>query len=139
MGRNISTASSFSDVAYALCSFGGAGGSYYRLLDANFKPARRIPRLATVAAPISVSGYASYGTVTPSGFGASVDPPFALGAWSGPANTNGNSYYYDGLIQQAVDYGGANSQPSSSNGQLSNYTGRTGELGHDLWNLDASG
>lgn len=139
MGRNVSTQSSYSDVAYALCSFGGNGGNYYRLLDANFKPARRVPGLVAVAAPISVSQYASYGTVAPSGFGAALDPAFALGAWSGYANGSGNSTFYDGLLQQAIVYGGGTSQPSMNNGQLSHYTGRTGEFGHDLWHLDPAG
>lgn len=78
LGRNDAPAS---DVRYAVCNFGGSGGSYYRLLDEDFKPARQIPNLAPAMAPISVSGYASYGTVQPSGQGVSLDPVFALLWW----------------------------------------------------------
>jgi len=129
-----------SDVRYAVCNFGGSGGSYYRLLDGDFKPARQIPNLAPAMAPISVSVYASYGTVQPSGLGISLDPVFALGgAWSGPANTSGTSTYYDGALQQAINFGGATAAPSTSNSNYDHYTGRCGEFGHDRWNLNARG
>ena len=134
MGRNISTTFAVSDIAYALCNFGGPGGCYYQLLGADFKPAKRIPRLAPVAAPISVSG-----SVAPSGFGAALNPVFAIGAWSGPANTTGSTFYQDGLLQQAISFGGANSSPGNSNNNFGHYTGRCGEYGHDFWHLDATG
>jgi len=140
MGRNISTITSASDVAYAICNFSSVNGASYRLLDENFRPARRIPRLAPIAAPIAVSQYGSYGTVAPSGYGLAQNPVFALGGhWSGYANSTSNSIFYDGLIEQAIQYGGSYSPPSSSSSGSSNYTGRCGEFGHDLWNLDTSG
>ena len=145
MGRYLSNALGHnaqmpSDVRYALCNFGGSGGSYYRLLDGDFRAARQIPNLAPAMAPISVSGYASYGTVQASGLGVSLDPVFALGgAWSGPANTSGSSTYYDGALQQAINMGGATTAPSSSNSNYDHYTGRCGEFGHDRWSLDARG
>ena len=140
MGRTISAVASSSDVAYAVCHFGGNGGNYYRLLDGQFRPARRIPNLTPTAAPISISGYASSGTVTPSGMGATLDPVLALGgAWSGPANNTGNSYYFDGAQQQALAFGGATTAPGSSNNGFDHYTGRCGEFGHDRWNLDRRG
>ena len=142
MGRYTTNQTTFSDVdvAYAVCNFGGNGGNTYRLLDRDFRPARRIPGLSAVAAPISVSTCGSHGAVTPSGYGAALNPVMSLGgAWSGQANSNSSTTYYDGAVQQAIDLGGASSRPSTSNSGRSNYTGRTGEFGHDHWNLDSSG
>jgi len=142
MGRNVSSGALFSDIAYAICNFAGnnTAGPYYQLLDRDFRPAKRIPGLTAAAVPTAISGYASYGTVTPSGFGLSLNPVLSLnGAMSGPMMTTGNGFYYDGLIQQATAYGGGHAAPGDKGYGWSTYTGRCGEFGHDLWNLDTSG
>ena len=140
MGRSCSSKNAYSDIAYAVCNFGNNISISYKLLNADFAPAQYIPDFTLVQAPIAVSQYASYGSVTPSGYGLSRDPVFSLGgAWSGPANTSGNNIYYDGRLQRALSLSGCQDQPSSSNNQSSNYTGRTGEYGHDHWNMDRNG
>lgn len=141
MGRSISTNKrvTISDVAYAVCNFGGAGGSYYRLLNKDFKPARSIPGAATVAGATAVANYSTYGAQTPSGFAAMIDPAFTLGVLAGSNGSTSNTIHFDGLLQQASGLGGANTPPATSNGARSNYTGRTGEFGHDHWNLDTNG
>ncbi len=142
MGRYISSQQSTrSDVKYALCNFGSSAAAVtYRLLNEEFLPARNIPGVNPVPLPSAISQYSSYGTVSPSGYGLAMDPVFTLGgAYHGYPNNASNNFYYDGAIQQAFNYGGAHAAPGSSNNGWSNYTGRCGEFGHDLWDLDAKG
>jgi len=142
MGRYISgQQSTRSDVKYALCNFGSnAAAVTYRLLNEEFLPARNIPGVNPVPLPSAVSLYGTYGAVTPSGYGLAMDPVFTLGgAFHGYPNSSTNGAYYDGAIQQAINYGGAHTNPSNSNSSFSNYTGRCGEFGHDHWNLDTKG
>lgn len=140
MGRFVNSSVKPSDVAYALCTFGATIGAYYRLLDADFLPARNVPNMAPAVMPTNVTHYASYGVATPTGFGVAIEPIMALGgALSGPHNTTGASTNMDGAVQQAITNGGANTPPGNNNNNLDNHTSRCGEYGHDRWNLRKSG
>lgn len=142
MGRFVHPTSgkNASDAVYAVCNFGTNLGAYYRLLDKDFLPAQNIPGLTPAVMPTALSHYATYGAVTPSGFGVTVEPVFALGgSMSGPHNTTGATVNTDGAIQQAISLGGSQTSPGNSNSNFDNYTSRCGEYGHDRWNLKKSG
>jgi len=132
MGRFLSSNSEPNDIAYAAYNFGSANGHFYRLLDKDFLPAKKIPNMTPASVPVSMGIQSSYGTTVPNGFGLSLNPMLALGGgMSGAQSGSGTATYYEGMSQFATGMGGAETAPSSNNHGKSNYTSRCGEFGHD--------